>query len=411
MEKLELGLSADALPEPAGPVADQASPPGSVLVVDDDPVVRALMRATLENGGFSVLEAADGIEGCELYEKHRPDLMLVDVVMPRMDGYALCQELRSRQESAYVPIVVATSLDVVPSIARAYDAGATDFIPKPVNWLVLNHRVRYILRASRAFEELRRNQQRLIIAKEMAEAANRSKDDFLANMSHELRTPLNAIIGFSGMMSDQMFGPLNEKYREYTAIIGDSGKHLLAIITDILDWAKADANRLTVSKEPVDLQRVMNLSRMVVQEMARNAKVVCQYEIVPTLPQLSGDSAKITQILVNLLSNAIKFTPAGGRVHLKVEQCGTGGVTFRITDTGIGMTADQIPIALSPFGQVDTGFNRKYDGIGLGLPLTKRLIELHDGTIDIISEPGRGTQVTVRFPGGRTIERRADPAA
>ena len=109
--------------------------------------------------------------------------------MPRMDGYELCRELRSREESAYVPIVVATSLDDVPSIARAYDAGATDFIPKPLNWLVLNHRVRYILRASRAFEEVRRNQERLIAAKEAAEAANRSKTDFLANMSHELRTP------------------------------------------------------------------------------------------------------------------------------------------------------------------------------------------------------------------------------
>ena len=148
-----------------------------------------------------------------------------------------------------MPIVVATSLDDVPSIARAYDAGATDFIPKPVNWLVLNHRVRYILRASRAFDELRRNQERLIAAKEAAEAANRSKTEFLANMSHELRTPLNAIIGFSGMMSDRMFGPLDDKYVEYAGIIGDSGRHLLAIITDILDWAKADANRLTVAEE------------------------------------------------------------------------------------------------------------------------------------------------------------------
>jgi len=197
--------------------------------------------------------------------------LLVDVVMPRMDGYELCRELRSRQESAYVPIVVATSLDDVPSIARAYDAGATDFIPKPLNWLVLNHRIRYILRASRAFDELRRNQERLIAAKEAAEAANRSKTDFLANMSHELRTPLNAIIGFSGMMSDRMFGPLNEKYSEYAGLIGDSGKHLLAIISDILDLAKADANRLTLAEEIVDLDRAMNLSLMVVQEMARKA--------------------------------------------------------------------------------------------------------------------------------------------
>src|SRR5947209_1523235 len=207
--------------------------PASILVVDDDPVVRSIMRATLQRDGFCVIEARDGVEGCRLYDEHRPDLLLVDVIMPHMDGYELCRELRSRPESGYVPIVVATSLDDLPSIARAYDAGATDFIPKPINWLVLNHRVRYILRASRAFEELRSNQQRLIAAKEAAEAASRAKSEFLANMSHELRTPLNAIIGFSGMMSDRMFGPLNDKYIEYANMIGNSGQHLLAIITEI----------------------------------------------------------------------------------------------------------------------------------------------------------------------------------
>jgi DNA-binding response OmpR family regulator len=129
-----------------------------ILVVDDDPVVRALMRATLQSDGFAVIEAGDGGAGCRIYREHRPDLLPVDLVMPRMDGFELCRELRSDPESAYVPIFVATGLDDVPSIARAYDAGATDFVPKPLNWLVLNPRLRYILRASRAFEELRRNQ-------------------------------------------------------------------------------------------------------------------------------------------------------------------------------------------------------------------------------------------------------------
>jgi signal transduction histidine kinase len=412
MEELELLLLPEAVFEPDSPPCVLAAPaqPGpaaSVLVVDDDLVVRAPTRATLENDGFTVFEAADGVEGCELYRRHRPDVLLVDVVMPRMDGYELCRELRSREDSAYVPIVVATSLDDVPSIARAYDAGATDFIPKPVNWLVLNHRVRYILRASRAFDELRRNQERLIAAKEAAEAANRSKTEFLANMSHELRTPLNAIIGFSGMMSDRMFGQLSDKYIEYAGIIGDSGRHLLAIISDILEWAKADANRLTVAEEIVDLNRAMNLSLMVVQEMACKAEVECEWEIAPTLPMITGDPAKVTQILVNLLSNAIKFTPPGGTVSLYIERCRSrGGVILRIADTGIGMTPEQVPIALAPFGQVDSGLNRKYDGVGLGLPLTKRLIELHGGTIEIASKPGEGTTVTVYIPEG-CIERQA----
>src|SRR5581483_2080080 len=163
------------------PMLDEARP--AILVVEDDPVARALMRATLEHDGFAVIEAADGVEGCELYRAHRPALLLVDVVMPRMDGYEMCRALRAR----------------------------------------------YILRASRAFDELRRNQERLIAARDAAEAASRAKSQFLANMSHELRTPLNAIIGFSGVMSDQLFGPLNDKYAEYAKLIGDSGRHLLAI--------------------------------------------------------------------------------------------------------------------------------------------------------------------------------------
>src|SRR5690348_17959992 len=312
----------------------------SILVVDDDPVVRSLMRATLENDNFEVIEAGDGVEGCELYEARRPDLLLVDVVMPRMDGYELCRELRGRLASAYVPIVVATSLDDVPSIARAYDAGATDFIPKPLNWLVLNHRIRYILRASRAFDELRRNQDRLIVAKEAAEAANRSKTNFLANMSHELRTPLNAIIGFSGMMSDRMFGPLDEKYAEYASIIGDSGRHLLAIITDILDVAKADADRMMLAEERVAIEDVVELGSKIVEDMARRADIEFVSKMEDALPPVVADPAKLTQILVNLLSNAVKFTAAGGKVHLSVEHRAAQGIIFRVEDTGIGMSPD-----------------------------------------------------------------------
>jgi len=376
----------------------------SILVVDDDDVVRSLMRATLERDGFVVIEAGDGVEGCRLYEEHRPDLLLVDLVMPHMDGYELCRVLRSRPESVYVPIVVATSLDDLPSIARAYDAGATDFIPKPLNWLVLNHRVRYILRASRALEEVRRNQERLIAAKEAAEAANRAKSEFLANMSHELRTPLNAIIGFSGMMSDRMFGPLGEKYVEYANIIGDSGRHLLAIITDILDVAKADAERLLLAEERVEIGEVVELSSKIVEDMARRAQIEFISEVAKPLPPMMADPAKLTQILVNLLSNAVKFTPPGGKVRLKVERRVHRGITFRVEDTGLGMSADQIPIAMAPFGQISNSMTRQHDGVGLGLPLTKRLVELHGGTIEIDSEPGKGTIASVYLPEERLCQ-------
>ncbi len=372
-----------------------------ILVVDDDPGVCLVMRATLESAGFAVIEAADGIEGCLRYEERHPDLLLVDIMMPRMDGYELCRELRKRPGSAHVPIVMVTGIDDVSAIARAYDAGATDFMWKPANWAILNYRVRYVLRA----EELRRNQERLIAAKEVAEAANRSKSEFLANMSHELRTPLNAIIGFAGMIGAANLGPLSENYVEYANIIGASGRHLLAIINDILDTAKADADKLSLVERKVDLAEVVRLGSQLVEDMARQARIDFASEIDEPLANVIGDPAKLTQILVNLLTNAIKFCEPGGRVRLRVEQAPHQGVAFRVEDTGIGMSADEIKIALEPFGQIDVGLNRKNDGVGLGLPLTKRLIELHGGTMEINSKPGKGTIVTVRLPEERSYER------
>jgi CheY-like chemotaxis protein len=190
--------------------ATEGSPSASILVVDDDPAQRLLMRKVLEHKGFEVIEAADGVEACRLNEEHRPDLLLVDLIMPRMDGYELCRELRGHARSVDVPIVVTTSRDDIASIVRAYDAGATDFVPKPVNWLVLSNRIRYILRASRAFADLRRTEERLTSAEEAAEATNGSESEPVAG-SHEPGTPPNAMIGVSGMISDRVFGSLGAK--------------------------------------------------------------------------------------------------------------------------------------------------------------------------------------------------------
>jgi signal transduction histidine kinase len=369
-----------------------------ILIVDDDPIVRSLMRATLEVEGYEIIEAEDGEEACRLYRERQPELLIADVVMPRMDGFTLCRELRRRPEAAYVPILMATGLDDVPSITKAYEVGATDFISKPINWVVLGHRVRYMLRASRAFDELRRNRDHLMAAKEEAETANRAKTEFLANMGHELRTPLNAIIGFSEVMRDGVFGPLADKYAEYATAIADSGAHLLAVINGILDMARAEANRLVLVEEEVEIARAVAFSLGTIEEMARRADIDCHSDIPEDLPQFFGDAAKLRQILINLLSNAVKFTPAGGEVRLTVERDSEDGLAFRVADNGIGIAPDKLAVALTPFGQIDGGLNRKYDGVGLGLPLAKRLVELHGGKMEIDSAPGRGTAVTARFP-------------
>ncbi len=378
-----------------------------ILIVDDDPIVRSLIRATLEVEGYEIIEAEDGDEACDLYETRRPELLIADVVMPRMDGFALCRELRGRPNSVHVPILMATGLDDVSSITKAYEVGATDFISKPINWVVLGHRVRYMLRASRAFDELRRNQDRLIEARDEAQAASRAKTEFLANMGHELRTPLNAIIGFSTIMRDGLYGALADKYLDYANVIAESGAHLLALINGILDMARAESNRLVLVEEEVEIARAVAFSLGTIEEMAQRADIHCQSNIPDDLPRFFGDAAKLRQILINLLSNAVKFTPSGGSVRVSVENAPDEGLAFRIEDTGIGIPRDKLAVALAPFGQIESGLDRKYDGVGLGLPLAKTLVELHGGTMEIESAPGKGTAVTARFP----KERAADPAS
>jgi len=379
-----------------------------VLIVDDDPIARALMRATLEVEGYEIIEAEDGEQACELYRTRRPELLIADVVMPRMDGFALCRELRGQVESAYVPILMATGLDDVPSITEAYEVGATDFISKPINWVVLGHRVRYMLRASRAFHELRQNRDQLFAANQEVEAANRAKTEFLANMGHELRTPLNAIIGFATMMRDATFGPLSEKYVEYAGVIADSGEHLLAIINGILDIARAETGRLVLVEEEVEIARAVAFSLGTIEEMARRAQIDCRVEIPEGLPKFFGDAAKLRQILINLLSNAVKFTPAGGSVLVSVQKESNDDLAFSVSDTGIGIAPDKLSLALTPFGQIDSGLNRKFDGVGLGLPLAKHLVELHGGMIEIDSELAKGTTVTARFPRSRCLDTDGD---
>ncbi|MBC7953676.1 MAG: PAS domain S-box protein [Rhodospirillaceae bacterium] len=240
-------------------------------------------------------------------------------------------------------------------------------------------------------------------AHHQAEAGNRAKSELLANMSHELRTPLNAIIGFADMMKQEMFGPHgNAKYRDYANDIFVSGQHLLGLINDILDVSAIEAGKLTLHEEAVDLAEVLTASIRLIAPVAEKGELTV-VEAVSPLPKFYGDERRLKQIILNLLSNSVKFTPRGGTVRVAAEHCGQDGILITVADTGIGIDADGLTKAMQPFGQVDSQLQRKYEGTGLGLPLTKSLIELHDGSLSIDSCPGIGTTVTVRFPHSRVV--------
>lgn len=251
-------------------------------------------------------------------------------------------------------------------------------------------------------QQLLRTNEELYTAKVTAENASRAKSEFLANVSHELRTPLNAIIGFSSIIMNQLFGVLgNEKYMEYAKDINESGIHLLDIINDILDLSKAEAGKLSLTFEEVNIAKAIRKCVTLLSERAHEQQITISTQVPDVLPPLIADNLRLIQIILNILSNAVKFTEPGGKVSVEVETVTTGeevtDFLITIADTGIGMSPEEIEKAFQSFGQIDSGLNRKYEGTGLGLPLTRKLVDLHHGKITVESEKGRGTKVKLHF--------------
>ena len=249
----------------------------------------------------------------------------------------------------------------------------------------------------------KRMEEELIKSKETAEFANRTKTEFLANMSHELRTPLNAIIGFAEVIKDEMFGPVGiPKYSDYAKDIHNSGRHLLDLINDILDLSKLEAGKMALHENEVALGATIDACLTLVRDGAEKGGVRLVTKVEPGLPRLRCDERALKQVLLNLLSNAIKFTPRDGEVTLRARQA-PGGIAIAVSDTGIGMSKDEVAVALASFGQIDSKLARKNQGTGLGLPIAKSLIELHDGTLVVESAPKVGTTMTAMFPASRVV--------
>jgi signal transduction histidine kinase len=229
------------------------------------------------------------------------------------------------------------------------------------------------------------------------EIANKHKSEFLANMSHELRTPLNAIIGFSEVMLTGMTGAMSDKQKEFMRDIRDSGKHLLGLINDILDLSKIEAGRMELDMARFSLRTAMDNAMTLVRGRADRHGIQLEQEVAPEVGDYDGDERKFKQILLNLLSNAVKFTPEGGRVTMSAQRV-DGSYVFEVTDTGIGIAPEDHDKVFEEFRQVGTDYARKAEGTGLGLTLTRKLVELHGGRIGLRSEPGKGSTFTFNLP-------------
>ena len=375
--------------------------PVQVSIIDDSLADAQYLNRMLNglsgwNIETSIFESPD--EAFENLKDNPPDILIVDYLLGlgRENGVEVMQRFKSSEVRPALILLTGHGGEKVATDAMR--AGAMDYLVKdtltPDN---LARSLRYVI-------ERKEGDEQLLLAKQKAEIADCAKTDFLANMSHELRTPLNSIIGFSESIQHQVFGPLeHEKYSEYIEIIHESAQHLLDLINDILDISKIEKRKLILREESLDVAAMVDGCCRLIEARAKEENICLKKRFSNDLPPLFADERAIKQILLNLLSNAVKFTLKNGSVAIGAKVKATGEFVITVSDTGIGMDEKSIETAMLPFGQVDSSITRKCEGTGLGLPLSKGLVEAHGGTLKIESEVNCGTTVIVAFPSERTL--------
>lgn len=371
-----------------------------ILVVDDEATQRLLTRSHLEDEGFTVVEASSGEEALEAIHRLQPNLILLDVMMPGIDGFEVCRRIRADPSVCHIPIIIVTGREDAEDVQKGFAAGATDFLTKPLIWNLLPSRVRYVLRTSTLEQELR-------AAKLVAEKASEAKSTLLSTMGHELRTPLNAIIGFSAMMKQAAFGPIGSPtYEEFVVDIHASGMRLLNAINAILEIVNCESGQLELEQAEIDLVDLVDLVTSAIQQVTQEAGA-SGVQIVNDVSEagvcILGDQPRLTQILFNLVSNSVRFTETGGVVRLYSSRSEQGDLVLTVADNGIGILADDLTRIMEPFEQSDNKLTRQYEGLGLGIPLAVAMTRLHGGTIEFESELGKGTSARITIPADRVL--------
>jgi|GEM_PF-2833517 len=367
-----------------------------ILIVDDSEVVRRILTSALTQDDYELHTAVNGEDGRQKIHELKPDIVLLDVEMPILDGFAVLKEVRANFKAEEVAVIMVTSQNDGKGISRAFEEGAFDYIPKPATDSEIKARVRNAIRALQLIREQK------TLRKE-AEAANQSKSAFLANMSHEIRTPMTAILGYAEILElEAKSSQMPELFMDSLDTIKRNGGHLMELINDILDLSKIEADKLDIESIACSPQKIVEevMELVQVRAEAKGLKLEASYQF-PLPTRIHSDPTRIRQILINLIGNAIKFTEVG-TIRLETQLLQSPGaepqIQFTVTDQGIGMTESQLANLFRPFTQADSSTTRKYGGTGLGLTICKRLATVLGGDISVTSERNKGSRfsATVR---------------
>ena len=365
-----------------------------IILAEDDPIMRELACAKLSEAGYDVTAAEDGAAALALLKQDGADLVISDLNMPEMNGFTLTKKIRDDDQIHETPIIVITSSDHETAVDRAFAAGATSFLSKPINWPLFNHAVRFVLRSANDQKELR-------AARDRAEAGEKFKDSVMSVMSHELRTPLNAIIGF-GQLISELFEKTNDSLnKEYADYIVDGGKRLLSSISDMLLASDACSGPIKLTETDVTLgaliDEALSTEKTAIRSASANVKVTLQDRDL----ELCCDSILMSRALAKLIGNAVKFSQNGVKIVIGAAVVGNGDLAILVKDNGPGMTPAKLATAKAPFSQSDMSARRSNEGLGLGLLLVQAIARAHGASFKLESELGNGTRALLLAPASR----------